>query len=129
MVEVSRDSGVDVAQVAEVYFDLADRLPLSRLLQRVNALSREDRWKTLARAALRDELYSAHAGLTFDVLSVRSNAIRVGRAVRAWYQRNASKWHRAHQTLEEIANADTRWPRCLSPCVCCARCCFEARRR
>jgi glutamate dehydrogenase len=107
IVEVSRDSGVDVAQVAEVYFDLADRLPLSRLLQRVNALSREDRWKTLARAALRDELYSAHAGLTFDVLSVGSHVIGSDERFEAWYQRNASEVARARQTLEEIANADT----------------------
>jgi len=107
IVEVSKDSGVDVAQVAEVYFDLADRLPLARLLERVNALSREDRWKTLARAALRDELYSAHAGLTFDVLSVGSEAIGSDERFEAWYQRNATEVARARQTLEEIANADT----------------------
>ncbi|MCI0688732.1 MAG: NAD-glutamate dehydrogenase [Sporichthyaceae bacterium] len=107
IVEVATDAGVDVAQVAEVYFDLADRLPLARLLERVNALSRDDRWKTLARAALRDELYSAHAALTFDVLSVGGNAIGSEERFEAWYARNTTEVARARQTLEEIVNADT----------------------
>ncbi|NUU21848.1 MAG: NAD-glutamate dehydrogenase, partial [Streptomycetaceae bacterium] len=69
IVEVARDSGRGVIEVAEVYFDLADRLPIAMMLDRIIELPRDDRWKSMARASLREDLYAAQAGLTFDVLS------------------------------------------------------------
>ena len=55
--------GGGIEETAEVYFDLADRLQITRLRDRITALPREDRWSTMARAALRDDLYAAHASL------------------------------------------------------------------
>jgi glutamate dehydrogenase len=103
IVEVARDSGRDVPLVAEVYFDLADRLPIARLLARINALSRDDRWKTMARAALRDDLYAAHAGLAFDVLAFGGADATPDRRFAAWAAHNAAVVGRARQTLDEIA--------------------------
>jgi glutamate dehydrogenase len=60
---------VDPTLVARVHFDLAQRLGLDRLMTRITALPREDRWSTMARAALRDDLHTAHARLTAQVVA------------------------------------------------------------
>ena len=46
--------------VARVHFALGERLGLPVLLQRIVALPREDKWQTMARAALRDDLHGVH---------------------------------------------------------------------
>lgn len=106
IVEVASDSGRDIATVAEVYFDLADRLSLTRLLERINALSRTDRWKTMARAALRDDLYAAHAGLTFDVLAFGDGTATPEERCEEWRAQNATIVDRATQTLDDIIAGD-----------------------
>jgi glutamate dehydrogenase len=106
IVEVAKDSGREVSLVAEVHFDLADRLPLARLLARINALARDDRWKTMARAALRDDLYAAHAGLTFDVLAFGGPTATPADRFAAWAARNATAVARAQQTLGEIVDGE-----------------------
>ena len=50
--------------VAVVYLTLGDRLKLHWLRDHIHALPRQDRWQTLARAALRDDLYGQQAELT-----------------------------------------------------------------
>jgi glutamate dehydrogenase len=93
-------SGRSVEQTAEVYFDLADRLQIARLRDRITALPREDRWSTMARAALRDDLYAAHAALTGDVLVSGSGSPEERLA--AWVARNQAAVAMADQTLGEI---------------------------
>jgi glutamate dehydrogenase len=93
--------GRTVEETADVYFDLADRLQISRLRDRITALPREDRWSTMARAALRDDLYAAHASLTSDVLGVSGTGSPEERLA-AWVSRNEAAVAMATQTLAEI---------------------------
>ena len=90
-----------VEETAEVYFDLADRLQIARLRDRITSLSREDRWSTMARAALRDDLYAAHAALTGDVLGVSASGSPEERLA-AWVAQNQAAVAMADQTLGEI---------------------------
>ena len=69
--------GRDLDEVASVYFALSDRFRVDDLLSQISALPREDRWQTLARMALRYDLYAALAALTGEVLG-RVHAVRVG---------------------------------------------------
>ena len=55
----------------------------------------------MARAALRDDLYAAHAALTGDVLVVSGSGTPEERLA-IWTERNASAVARARQTLSEI---------------------------
>jgi glutamate dehydrogenase len=105
-VEVASGTGRDVEETAEVYFDLADRLQISRLRDRITALPRDDRWNTMARGALRDDLYAAHAALAKDVLRATTAGSPEERLA-AWAQRNESAVRRAAQTLSEIWESDT----------------------
>jgi glutamate dehydrogenase len=101
IVDIARGTGRGVDVTAEVYFDLADRLQITRLRDRITALPRDDRWNTMARNALRDDLYSAHAALARDVLTVTEPGSPEQRLA-AWVRRNASAVRRATQTLTEI---------------------------
>ena len=101
IVDIAAGTGRSVEETAEVYFDLADRLQIARLRDRITALPREDRWNTMARGALRDDLYSAHAALARDVLAVTHSGSPEQRMA-AWVQRNDSAVRRAAQTLTEI---------------------------
>ncbi len=101
IVEIASGVGRDVHEVAEVYFDLADRLQITRLRDRIIALPKDDRWNTMARAALRDDLYAAHGALTGDVLVVSGSGTPEERLA-VWTEHNASAVARARQTLAEI---------------------------
>jgi glutamate dehydrogenase len=105
IVEIAKAAGRDVEETAEVYFDLADRLQITQLRDRITALPRDDRWNTAARAALRDDLYAAHAALAGDVLEVAGGGSPEERLAR-WAQRNEASVARATQTLTEIWESD-----------------------
>lgn len=70
IVSVADRMGRDPLDVAEVYYDLADRLHITQLMDRIIELPRADRWQSMARASIREDLYAAHAALTADVLAV-----------------------------------------------------------
>ena len=79
LVEIAAAAEVDVAAAAAVYFALGARLELHWLRDRIVDLPRETRWEAMARAALRDDVYSEQAGLTAEVLRVRCAASSAGR--------------------------------------------------
>jgi glutamate dehydrogenase len=101
IVDIARGTGRSVEETTEVYFDLADRLQIARLRDMITALPRDDRWNTMARGAIRDDLYAAHAALARDVLTVTGPGSPEQRLA-AWVQLNDSAVRRAAQTLTEI---------------------------
>jgi glutamate dehydrogenase len=101
IVEVARESDLDVESVAAVHFRLGDRLELHWLRDRIVALPRDDRWRALARAALRDDLYSLHRSLTADVLRTRPRDGEADMSVEAWVVGNPAA-ERCLETLAEI---------------------------
>jgi glutamate dehydrogenase len=105
VVEIAASTGREISETAEVYFDTADRLQITRLRDQIVALPRDDKWNTLARGALRDDLYSAHAALAADVLTVTGPATPEQRLAE-WVNRNESAVQRAAQTLTEIWETD-----------------------
>jgi glutamate dehydrogenase len=99
--------GRSVEETAEVYFDLAERLQIARLRDRITALPREDRWSTMARAALRDDLFAAHASLTADVLNISaSGSLSPEERLAAWVAGNSAAVAMAEGTLGEIWETD-----------------------
>ncbi|MEU0690626.1 NAD-glutamate dehydrogenase [Streptomyces uncialis] len=92
----------DPMAVAEVYYDLADRLRITQLMDRIIELPRADRWQSMARASIREDLYAAHAALTADVLAVGDGEASPEQRFKAWEEKNAAILGRARSTLEEI---------------------------
>jgi len=68
IVEVARESGWQVEDVGAVHFRLGSHLQLHWLRDAIVALPRDDRWRALARAALRDDLHGLHRAVTADVV-------------------------------------------------------------
>ncbi|MGY0061218.1 NAD-glutamate dehydrogenase [Streptomyces sp. LZ34] len=107
IVAIADRVGKDPLSVAEVYYDLADRLRISQLMDRIIELPRADRWQSMARASIREELYAAHAALTSDVLSVGDGGATPEQRFKAWEEKNASILQRARTTLDEIQGSET----------------------
>ncbi|MFI9546310.1 NAD-glutamate dehydrogenase [Streptomyces sp. NPDC052016] len=107
IVSVADRMGRDPLDVAEVYYDLADRLHITQLMDRIIELPRADRWQSMARASIREDLYAAHAALTADVLAVGNGTSTPEQRFKAWEQRNAAILGRARATLEEIQGSET----------------------
>jgi glutamate dehydrogenase len=107
IVSVADRMGKDPLDVAEVYYDLADRLSITQLMDRIIELPRNDRWQSMARASIREDLYAAHAALTADVLAVGNGTSTPEQRFKAWEQKNAPILSRARTTLEEIRGSET----------------------
>ncbi|MCX5343198.1 NAD-glutamate dehydrogenase [Streptomyces atratus] len=106
IVAIADRTGKDPLSVAEVYYDLADRLGVTQLMDRIIELPRADRWQSMARASIREDLYAAHAGLTADVLSVGNGTSTPEERFKAWEEKNAAILTRSRSTLEEIQGSD-----------------------
>ena len=104
IVQVASAAGRPVEETADVYFDLADRLQITRLRDRITALPSDDRWSTMARAVLRNDLYAAHASLTQDVLRVSGSGIlrTPEERLAAWASINEAAVAMAAEALGEI---------------------------
>ncbi|MGW4204818.1 NAD-glutamate dehydrogenase [Streptomyces sp. NPDC004726] len=107
IVAIADRMGKEPLEVAEVYYDLADRLVITQLMDRIIDLPRADRWQSMARASIREDLYAAHAMLTADVLSVGNGTSSPEERFKSWEIQNASILGRARATLDEIQSSDT----------------------
>jgi len=89
-------------EVADTYFALMDRLGTDGLLTAISELPRADRWHSLARLAVRDDIYSSLRSLCFDVLAVGEPDETGEEKIAEWEHTSASRVERARRTLSEI---------------------------
>ena len=105
VIEIAEREKLDPADVARVHFALGERLGLPVLVGRILSLPRNDRWQTMARAALRDDLHAVHAELTARVLSATEEGEAPAR-IAAWEEADHVLMSRAAGTLHEICTDD-----------------------
>jgi glutamate dehydrogenase len=72
------------------------------LLSKISALPRQDRWQTLARMALRYDLYAALAALTAEVLAATPPGVEPAARVFEWEQLNGGSIARARNAIGEF---------------------------
>ncbi|MFE3702781.1 hypothetical protein ACFXO7_33500 [Nocardia tengchongensis] len=108
IIEVADAGSHDVADVAGLYYALSQHLGTVRLLQSVSRLSTEDRWGSMARLALRDDLYGSLRLLCLALLADRPDpAEPPADTIARWATRNATRIHRTSTTLTEILDGPT----------------------
>ncbi|SCK21169.1 NAD-glutamate dehydrogenase [Streptomyces sp. WMMB 322] len=107
VVAVADRTGVQLLDVAAVYYDLADRLGITQLQERVSELPRADRWQSMARSAIREDLYAAHQLIAADVLSEGDGTATPEQRYEKWEAKNATILSRARATLDEIQASET----------------------
>ncbi len=106
IVETAARDDTDPLEVARVHFAVGELLGLPALVSRILALPRTDRWQTMARAALRDDLHAVHTQLTALVLGSSSHEDSAEDRVRKWEDADLLMVSRARQTFEEICADD-----------------------
>lgn len=100
--ELSGRVGSDPGDAAKVYFTVSARYEIDRLLVGITGLPRGDRWTSLARAAMRADVYATLAALTARVLrstEVAAASVRVAQ----WESRHPAAVEAALATLAEAA--------------------------
>jgi glutamate dehydrogenase len=102
VVETARRDKIEPLEVARVHFAVGEKLGIGALLQRILALPREDRWQTMARAALRDDLHAVHTQITAQVLAHTDGEDDPEQRIKHWSESEGVVLGRASSTLEEI---------------------------
>ncbi|MBA2376325.1 MAG: NAD-glutamate dehydrogenase [Rubrobacter sp.] len=103
IVDTADKTGQSIETAASVYFTLGDRMNLHLLRDHIDRLPRDNRWRTLARAALRDDLYGQQATLTAEILrSVPADGKDAGERIEAWVEANQRAVDRTIQVLRDI---------------------------
>jgi glutamate dehydrogenase len=94
--------------VAALHFLVGGRLHLHWLRDRIATLPRENRWQAMARAALRDDLFSLHAELTADVLRGTGTELAEAEArLDEWIEANRPLVERCVGILSDIRTGGT----------------------
>ena len=91
-----------VESIAQVYYTVFARFHVDSLLERITKLPRRDRWQALARAALRDDLYSTISDMTTSVLESTSPGTPAEDRLRDWEGLNAEQLGRAKSMFDEV---------------------------
>ena len=107
IVNVAGATSQPLEAVAAVYFTLGDRLKLHWLRDHIEALPRDNRWRTLARSALRDDVYSQQAALTAEILRSIPDELPACERIDAWVETNSGPVERALQVLSDINSSGT----------------------
>ena len=102
IVEVSRITDRSPETVMAIHFGVGSRLQLNWLRDRIIDLPRANRWQTLARSALRDDLFSLHRALTHDVLEAGGPNIDGEAAIQSWWHRNAAAVERCLGMIADV---------------------------
>jgi glutamate dehydrogenase len=107
IMEIANATGRSVETVTETYFAVSSVVALTWLRERVLELPRANRWQALARAALRDDLYSIQRELTQKVLENAPEGTSADAAIEAWREHNAAAVDRVRAMLDDIRASRT----------------------
>jgi glutamate dehydrogenase len=102
IIDIADITEVETDDVADTYFALMDRLGTDGLLTAISELPRNDRWHSLARLAIRDDIYASLRSLCLDVLAVGEPHESGEEKIAEWEHISASRVERARRTLTEI---------------------------
>ncbi|WP_026818943.1 NAD-glutamate dehydrogenase [Arthrobacter castelli] len=108
---VSKDIDEPIEQIAKVYYTLYDRFGVDKLLDRITNLPRRDRWEALARAALREDLYSTVAEMTIAIMNTTGSEEGTDRGnsearIERWEEINAEHLDRSRKMFNEVNRLD-----------------------
>ena len=104
IVELAEETGRPVEETAALYFAVSERFRIDALLNWVAELPRLDRWDSLARGAMRDDLYGVLKALSRTVLGSTSGG--GAEALASWSEANAASLTRVNQVLSNVSRIE-----------------------
>jgi glutamate dehydrogenase len=100
--EIAGSARWPVELVAAIYFDLANRLGMPWLRDRIAALPGDQHWQALAKGAMQDDLSSLQRSITSAVLAGGGESGSPAALVEAWQASNGRTLERAAQLMGEL---------------------------
>jgi glutamate dehydrogenase len=109
IVEIAEAADRPAEQVASLYFTLSERFDIDRVLTLITALPQRDRWQSMARSALRSDLYAALADITSNVLATTNAQASTSEIELAdrWEAQNSEGLAQVRTTLAAIEATGT----------------------
>jgi glutamate dehydrogenase len=105
IVESVRGTDQPVGIAGTIHFGLERRLELDWLRDRILDLPRADIWQTLARSALRDDLYKTHRAITAAILKATSTDGAADAAIDRWVRARGPSVERYIAKLRDVRTA------------------------
>ena len=106
IVDIATDTGRAPTEVAPLYYVVSERFGIDAMLTKVTRLPRDDRWDSLARGALRDDLYAVLESLTRAVIEVSGDVSDPAAAWETWEKANKESIQRSKMALAAIRRLD-----------------------
>jgi glutamate dehydrogenase len=104
--EIAQECGESPETILPLYYEFSQRYEVDPALTRITRLRRDSRWDTLARLALRSDLYAATASIVGRIASSSDVGLPAAQRVDAWEASNRGAVARAKATLAEIGALD-----------------------
>lgn len=100
--EIAGSARWPVALVAAIYFDLANRLGMPWLRDRIAALPADQHWQMLAKGAMLDDLSGLQGSITAAVLAGGGEGESPAARVESWQAENGRALERAAKLMGEL---------------------------
>ena len=100
--EIAADAGKPVGAVASVYFEIANRLGLAWLGEKIAELPGGAHWRRLARSAMQDDVAALARNMTAHVVAGSAEGAQAQDLVGAWRDANRRALERVGQILGEL---------------------------
>ncbi|WP_430462681.1 NAD-glutamate dehydrogenase [Thalassolituus sp. LLYu03] len=102
IIEASAQTGREVDDVAQAYFEMGEHLSLNWFMQQVNALTSNSHWEALARETMRDDLDWQQRALTVGILASQEPGSALADTIVRWEQDHQSLVGRWGSMLNEL---------------------------
>ncbi|WP_150912884.1 NAD-glutamate dehydrogenase [Marinobacter halotolerans] len=102
IIEAHEATGMPLKTVANLYYDLGDKLDLNWFARAIANLVPASHWQALARESFREDLDWQQRALTTGVLRIAGKPDDVGVCVDGWMKRHESLVHRWKTMLAEL---------------------------
>jgi glutamate dehydrogenase len=105
VIEVSQQTGINVAKVAEIYFGIGEFLDILWIRQQVISHPTENHWEALSREALRDDLDWQQRQLTAGIISLSEGKKDFMKALATWSESHLSLIDRWREALADLRSS------------------------
>jgi glutamate dehydrogenase len=107
IVEMTKQTGLPVTLVAEVYYKLGANLQLHWFLDQITRQPVDNHWQAFARSAFREELDWQQRGLTLIVLQTTNDKESADERIQAWIAENDELIRRWMQMVSDFRASTT----------------------
>ncbi|QTF93971.1 NAD-glutamate dehydrogenase domain-containing protein, partial [Halomonas sp. BM-2019] len=102
IIQAARQANEKPQKVAEVFYEVGDRLELPWLVGQITALKVRDSWQAQARDTFRDDVDRQQLALTVSVMQMEGGAREACERVDQWLELNAGMHRRWRKLLEQV---------------------------